>query len=187
MAKPKKSTSDNRAPSMDDVFNEYHKQVFGFAFKNLKSRSLSEDVVQEVFFVMCQKDLSKIQNIRSYIFQITHHKVIDLLRQRAKNQQLRKEMWNVISEKQQAADQELLEKEYFESLEKAKSCLTPQQKIIFELSRREGLSHRKIAEQLNLSPNTVKNHMVSALKTLREYLQINSDVVISILMSVLLF
>src|SRR5690625_1118073 len=162
------------------LFQEYRDQVYGFAYKNLKSHSLSEDIVQEVFLVLCDKDLSNIKNIRSYIFQITHHKVVDHLRKKAKNQSLRQEMWEVIEEKQKAVDQVLIEKEYFDHLKKAKENLSPQQQIIFEMSRNEGLSHRKIAEKLGLSQNTVKNHMVAALKTLREYMLTHSDIILPI-------
>lgn len=169
------------------LYQEYKDQVFGFAYKNLKSTDLSHDIVQEVFEVLCQKDLAQIQNLRSYIFQITQHKVVDQLRFQAKNHQLRQEMWNVIASSQSSVDQPLIEKEYLECLEKAKTQLTTQQRLIFEMSRKEGLSHRKIAEKLDLSTNTVKNHMVSALKTLREYVQVNSDVVISLVLLLIWF
>lgn len=164
------------------LYDEYKDQVFGFAHKNLKSIDRSHDIVQEVFAVLCQKNLTEVRNIRSFIFQITQHKIVDQLRSQARNRQLRQEMWNVIAKSQKAGDQALIEREYLECLEKAKSLLTTQQRLIFEMSRKEGLSHRKIAEELDLSPNTVKNHMVSALKTLREYVQINSDVVMSLLL-----
>lgn len=163
------------------LFEEYRDQVYGFAYKNLKSHSLSEDIVQEVFLVLCKKDLDTIDNMRSYIFQITHHKVVDHLRQKARSQSMREEMWQVIEEKQKAVDQVLIEREYFEHLKMAKARLSPQQKIIFEMSRNEGLSHRKIAEKLGLSQNTVKNHMVAALKTLREYILTHSDIILPML------
>ncbi|WP_236975871.1 RNA polymerase sigma factor [Membranihabitans maritimus] len=169
--------------SIEELFKAYHTQVFGFAFKNLKSKSAANDIVQEVFLALCQKDLSKINNIRSFIFQITHHKVIDLLRKRAKDQNLRKEMWDVISQKQVSTFDQILKKEYDNTLEKAINQLTPQQKIIFEMSREEGLSHRKIAQKLELSPNTVKNHMVAALKTLKKYVQLDSDIVLTIVLA----
>lgn len=163
------------------LLQEYRDQIYGFAYKNLKSHSLSQDIVQEIFLVLCSKDLSNIQNIRSYIFQITQHKVVDHLRRKAKNQSLRQEMWEVIEEKQKAVDQVLIEKEYFEHLKLAKTQLSPQQKLIFEMSRNEGLSHRKIAEKMGLSQNTVKNHMVAALKTLREYMLTHSDIILPFL------
>lgn len=169
------------------LYEEYKEPVFSFAYKHLKSTHRSHDIVQEVFFALCQKDLTNVENIRSFIFQITHHKVVDQFRNQARNRALRSEMWSVIERTQRGAHHAMVDKEYREQLEKAKDKLTPQQRIIFDLSRTEGLSHQKIAEKMDLSPNTVKNHMVSALKTLREYLRINSDVVISLLLFALFF
>ena len=63
--------------------------------------------------------------------------------------------------------------------------LTDQQRTIFFLNRREGLSYSEISEQLNISRSTVKNHMILALKTIREYMDKNYDKLIGIL--VLLF
>lgn len=168
-------TLDNQ---LSELYREYKDPVYGFAYKNLKSSDRANDIVQEVFEVLCQKDLAQVQNIRAFIFQITQHKVIDQLRFQAKNYQLRQDMWHIISLSHSSVDQPLIEQEYLDSFEKAKNLLTAQQRLIFEMSRREGLSHSKIAEQLNISTNTVKNHMVSALKTLREYLQVHSDMVI---------
>jgi len=39
---------------------------------------------------------------------------------------------------------------------------------VFLLSRYEGMNHQQIAEQLDISPNTVDNHIKRALKTFRE-------------------
>lgn len=180
------NTNHSSQDQFELIYREFKDQVFGFAYKNLKSSDRAQDIVQEVFIVLCQKDLSEVRNIRSYIFQITQNKVVDLLRKQAKNRELREEMWSVIEQTQQSAAQSIVEKEYFQHLEDAKARLTPQQRLIFDLSRSEGLSHQKIAEQLNLSPNTVKNHMVSALKILREYLRVHSDVVISLILFVFL-
>jgi RNA polymerase sigma-70 factor (family 1) len=46
--------------------------------------------------------------------------------------------------------------------------LSPQRQKVFRLSREKNLSYAEIAEELNLSINTVENYMVSALNTLRE-------------------
>ena len=42
-----------------------------------------------------------------------------------------------------------------------------QTKKVFQLKRREELSYEEISSQLNISVNTVKYHMKSALQTLR--------------------
>jgi RNA polymerase sigma-70 factor (ECF subfamily) len=48
--------------------------------------------------------------------------------------------------------------------------LTPRQKEIFQLSREEGLTHEEIAKKLNISVNTVKNHMVTTLAFLKSHI-----------------
>ncbi|MEO6686921.1 MAG: sigma factor-like helix-turn-helix DNA-binding protein, partial [Dyadobacter sp.] len=45
--------------------------------------------------------------------------------------------------------------------------LPAQQKVAYNLSREEGLSHEEIANILVISPNTVKNHIARAMATIR--------------------
>jgi len=60
-------------------------------------------------------------------------------------------------------------------LQEALSHLSPQQKLIFTMSRHQGMKHAEIASRLNISRNTVKTHLVHALKTLRDILHFHSD------------
>jgi RNA polymerase sigma-70 factor (ECF subfamily) len=58
-----------------------------------------------------------------------------------------------------------------------------QQPLIFGICRYQGLSYDEIAEGLHLSRNTVKIHLLAALKTLRTHFN-QSDVAYFILISV---
>lgn len=163
------------------LYNEYSPQVLGFALKHVKSEELAHDIVQDVFLVLCQKDLSQVKNIRSFIFQITSHKVADHFRKRIKDEKLQQDMWTYIAGKQLQHNDQLIAQEYEAQLQQALNQLTPQQKIIFRMSREEGLSNKMIAEKLHLSKNTVKNHMVSALKTLKKNIILPSDNIVYII------
>jgi RNA polymerase sigma factor (sigma-70 family) len=55
--------------------------------------------------------------------------------------------------------------------EQVLGSLPKQQQLVYRMSRQQELSYDEIAEELNISRNTVKNHLVSALKTLRTQLQ----------------
>jgi len=46
--------------------------------------------------------------------------------------------------------------------------MPPQRRRIFEFNRKEGLTNDEIARRLNISKNTVENHITSALKDLRK-------------------
>lgn len=165
---------------LEKIYHSYHAQVFGFALKHIKSEALANDIVQEVFLVLCQKDLETVQNIRSFIFQITRNKVADHFRKSMKNEKMRQAMWTYIEAKQYQSNDSLIAQEMDQIWEKAMDQLTPQQKIIFKLSREEGMTYPMIAEKLQLSKNTVKNHMIGALKTLKSHITPQSDIIIFI-------
>jgi RNA polymerase sigma-70 factor (ECF subfamily) len=59
--------------------------------------------------------------------------------------------------------------------------LSPQKKLIYELSRKEGKSYDEIAETLHLSPHTVKSHLVKALKFIRNYMKNNALTIVGFL------
>lgn len=58
-------------------------------------------------------------------------------------------------------------KDYMQLLENALGQLTPQRRRIYELCKKEKKSYMEVAKELGISPNTVKNHMVQILNSLR--------------------
>jgi len=56
-------------------------------------------------------------------------------------------------------------------IEKAIAELPPKRQEIFRLSREAGLSRKQIADKLDISENTVKNQLTSAVNTLQEILK----------------
>ena len=55
-------------------------------------------------------------------------------------------------------------------MQTAVATLPPRQKLVYTLSREQGLKHEEIARRLNISPATVNNHMIAALRTIRQQL-----------------
>jgi len=64
----------------------------------------------------------------------------------------------------------LMEKELLNIVDLAIERLPQQTKKVFELKRKEELSYEEISIELNISVNTVRYHIKSALKKLREEL-----------------
>jgi RNA polymerase sigma-70 factor (ECF subfamily) len=60
-------------------------------------------------------------------------------------------------------------------IEKEMAALPSGMQKIFELSRREHLSHREIAAQLNISEETVKKQVNNALRILRSKLSMEMN------------
>ena len=64
-------------------------------------------------------------------------------------------------------DELVLNEEMYHVLTRSISSLPEQCKKIFKLNRFEGLKHKEIAEELDISIKTVKNHIGKALRIIR--------------------
>ena len=67
----------------------------------------------------------------------------------------------------------LIDEECRRILQHAINQLPPQRKLIYTLSREQGLTHEEIANALHLSRNTVKSTIMAATRSISEYLQKN--------------
>jgi RNA polymerase sigma factor (sigma-70 family) len=64
-------------------------------------------------------------------------------------------------------DHQVRERQLAALIEKGISELPPKMREVFELSRKQAMSHKEIAEQLNLSEQTVRTQVKNALRILR--------------------
>jgi RNA polymerase sigma-70 factor (ECF subfamily) len=159
--------------AFDAIYEKYSRKLYGFVLRYLKQETDAEEIVQEVFFKIW-KSRSRIDiysSFESFLFTIAYNSTISLLRKRANE----KNYLEYLKQRQQIdqASNQIDEIQYNELNEQVESLLnelTPRQKEIFRLSRYEGLSHEEIANKLNISVNTVKNHLVAALSFLKSNL-----------------
>jgi RNA polymerase sigma-70 factor (ECF subfamily) len=87
------------------------------------------------------------------------------------SRELSDQLVNRIATVHNDTEEDMLVSDLEQFTERIINKLPRQQQLIFRLSRVEHLTHKEIADQLQISPNTVKNHMVEALKTLKSQLQ----------------
>lgn len=149
-----------------DVFARY---VYITAYKILKDDVIAEEVVQECFVKVWlnRETLDDGRDIKPYLFVLTKRICLNHLRNSNYLlnylEQLRLSDINDVEEKYDSRE---LEKILLERIEK----LPDQQRIALKMSRIDGFTHMQIAEKMNISPNTVKNHITKALCELRKFL-----------------
>lgn len=155
------------------VYELYSEKVYRLAFRFLKDKEQSEEIVQEAFINLwlSREKLNADGNMWLYLYVISKRLSLNALRQVGKSSSLVENLLHQISELQNTTEEEVLAHDLEHYAEKVIEKLPRQQQLVFKLSRIEGLSHKEIAEQLQISPNTVKNHMVEALKTLKTHLK----------------
>lgn len=162
-----------------EIYNQYRSKIFVYASSLCKSTDLAEEIVQEVFIRIWQKreQINTDLNFSAYIKKITLNHVLNHLKKVAREKVLQQELFGYIEVLRNSTEENLLEKELLKTYDEAIQNLPPQKKLIYHLSRTEELSHEEIAEKLNISKNTVKNHMVEATRFIRNYVSKNDSVI----------
>lgn len=150
------------------LFEKFHQQVYAFSLKLLKNQQLAEDITQEVFIKIWQEKskLRGVGNFEGFLFLMVKRRCIDQLRKCSRDTRL----LNQLKEDIKISYSPIQELENSSYLEKLKKGLSPQQLAVFELSREKGMTYQMISKELDISKNTVRNHMVEALKHIREML-----------------
>ena len=160
------------------IFHYYTPRLLPFVFSIVKSEAVAEEIVQDVFLKLWTNrvDVAQKEAPSSWLFTIAANQSLTFLRRMS----VEKRYIDTIKVQIEDAwlhnptEHQLFLREDEALLKKAMDTLPPQQKLIYTLSRQEGLSHKEIADQLNISPNTVKNHIVTAVRTLREFIRRSS-------------
>lgn len=156
--------------AFDAIYNKYCHKLHGFVFRYLKQKEDAEGIVQEVFIKIWESrsKINTYSSFESFLFTIAYNATISLLRKRMSESKSKVYLktFQELSSGDSIID-ELHYKDLDHKFQTLLEQLSPRQKEIYRLSREEGLSHKDIAAKLDISENTVKNHMVTSLKFLR--------------------
>jgi len=165
--------ADN-SEAFGEIYNRYHQPVYRYLITLVKIPELTEDMVQEVFIKIWEirKKLEIKTNFRSYLFRISHNKAADTIKKIATDRNLKTQLLHHYQDFFEAEPRSAEELRRMDDLvDLAFESLSPQRRKVYELCKKKGLSYREAAAELQISPNTVKEHMAKALATLRDFLQ----------------
>ena len=161
---------DGRKSAFEKLYRMYSVRVFNLANFLLKDTGWSEDIVQEVFVKLWEnrRGLQPDQSLWAYLYVLTRRLSLNKLRSVKRSKACFERLSAHFSESEESLDHIVIAKERKENIRRLLSLLPFQQRTVFLLSRIEGFTHKEIAKQLNISPNTVKNHIVQATKRLKD-------------------
>lgn len=164
---------DGDLSAVAELYDRYWKILLAKAFDRLKSRQDAEEIVQELFIkIWRRRERIELQfSFKTYIFAALRYEILHHIAK----QQYRKDDISIDN----AGYLELwAQEEEFHSLEMKElqqqinlivDSLPEKCRIIFQMSRNEGMSAKKIAEELSLSPRTVETQIGKAIKVLKKY------------------
>lgn len=154
------------------LFDEYEGLFYSVVLKLTGSKQVAEEIVQDIFLHVWlnRERLTKIEHPDNYFFTAVYRKVYTYFKKMSLEHNVRKMMLSGSSPVDNTTEQIVLSRESKRLINEAIAKLPPQQQLVFRLSKQDGLSREQIAEELHISPNTVKNHLAEAIRTVRAYL-----------------
>lgn len=170
-----KRIAEGDEQAFGQLFYCYSSIMHAFALKFTKSTDTAEEIVQEIFLkIWLNRDkLEYVENIKAYLYKYVSNACLSHIRKTLKES---KNIDGYGLQQDQSSNNTLdtiALNDVSRLIKIAVEKLPSQRKKIYYLSRVQGKTIPEIAELLNLSTNTVKNTLVSALKNIREYLKSN--------------
>jgi RNA polymerase sigma-70 factor, ECF subfamily len=161
--------------ALKGIFQRYYASLLTHAYRITADKDAARDVVQDVFANLWQKraNLDVHTSLQAYLRRAVVNGAINYVKSRQRFLQETPDQWaqvpddahDTIAWKEQLEVQEAQVRAAIESL--PEKC-----RLVFVLSRFEQMSHKEIAETLDISVKTIENQITKAMKMLREKLLI---------------
>lgn len=164
--------SDQQA--FKELYLVFFDKLYKFAFSILHSSEFAEEAVNDVFLNIWQKrkTLKNINSLTNYLYISTKNTSFNYLSKFRKERNTSLDDVLVRFEIDELTPETaFFTAEVRHEIEQAINQLPPKTKLVFQMAKVEGLKYKEIAEILNISVNTIDNHVATAIKKLSHTLK----------------
>jgi RNA polymerase sigma-70 factor (ECF subfamily) len=129
------------------------------------TKDLSEGAVSDIFVnIWLKRGMIEIDtNVKSYLYKSVRNQSLNYIK---KYYRLSAEVESIENLELAGHYNFIQEYETNEEVENLLMSLPARRKLVFKMSRIDGLKYSEIAEILSISVNTVQNHIIEAVKTI---------------------
>ena len=155
-----------------DLFNALYPRLISYSYKYVQNRFGAEEIVEDCFVTLWERreDLTHIDNIKPYLYVMVRNASLKYLEKSKKIISLNKKH----HDSPIMIEHDIIEEEvHYVILYQAINTLPSGCRKVFELSCLEGVKYKDIAQELEISVNTVKSQRARAIELLKKQLKNN--------------
>jgi len=168
--------ADGDSKAFKQLFLRHHQKLAVFLYRLTRDRCLAEELVQDVFVKIWhhRQHLAKVQHFDSYLFTAARNLAMNALRNLSRKSVKQRE-WE---QSYQDTERPAHEQAFLVWVDEAVDLLPEQQKKVYILSRYKKYKYEQIAQQLNISRETVKKYLQYATQSILAHLRSRLDVLL---------
>ncbi|GAA4785147.1 RNA polymerase sigma-70 factor [Olivibacter ginsenosidimutans] len=157
------------------IYRLYAHRLTAFASSKLNSLEEARDVIHDIFVQLWEQRMAMTPNkgLEPLLFTIARNRIVDHIRKNSTQESYAQRL-KQLTVLYHSPDQLLEAKDVQQIIASAVDEMPKRVREIYQLSREEHLSIAEIAQKLQLSEQTVKNQLNTALNLLRKSIVIQS-------------
>ncbi|MFT3950250.1 MAG: RNA polymerase sigma-70 factor [Agriterribacter sp.] len=161
----------NDAAAYIELYNRYHLKMYRWLIRFVKPPEMAEDIIQETFLKIWEirHRLNPAQSFPAYLYRISRNKAFKSLKKISLDETLRKQVLIQFELGSDDPEKRFRWLQYQQLLENAVNRLPAQRQKVFKLCRQNNKTYDEVANELGISRNTVKEHMIKAMQDIRQY------------------
>lgn len=156
--------------AFEAFFRALHEPLCRYAEGFVSDPSVAGDLVQDAFIRIWdgRGRLDPDQSLKAFTYRTVRNLCLNRIRDARNREELLAERYEPPQRSGARPDEAVEARSLSVRLQVWIAELPDRQREALELSRFQGLSHEEVARAMDVSPRTVNNHLVKALRTLRD-------------------
>lgn len=176
--------TQNNETAFCQLYTRYKDKLYYFCLSLLKSKEEANDIVQEIFSHIWESRsfINPELSFSSFLYTMARNRIFNYFRDIDIDIKIKEIIALKTPVEEEYIESDLIYTEYQKILTDAIDAMPPQRKKVFNLSRKENLSHKEIAARLDISVNTVQQHISESLKFIKLYFNKHDNISLGLLL-----
>lgn len=151
------------------IVDRHYDLLFSFAYRRLEEKEQAKDIVYDVFAYLWEKHeaIEEIINLEAFLITMVKGKVFNYYQRQKVSRKYIENFQKYLDNYQNDTDYLVRHNDLSALIEREIAALPEKMRVVLELSRKQGMSRKEIADHLDMPENTVKTNLQRALKQLR--------------------
>lgn len=152
------------------IYEHYSPPVCSFIKKYLRSQELADDICQNVFIKIWEQreQLSGVTEFGAWAFTIAKRQCIDLLKKASREETAMSMILSAYRDEATQAENTLYTREYLQFIEGVLNRMPSRTVEVFRLCRQQSKTYDEAAEELGITRDAIKKHMIRSMRILKD-------------------